>query len=172
MLQWGCAGRTDRHDEPYSSRHSSRPVEYYYYPDDEVYYDPVRRVYYWPIRGGEWESGPNLPAAIHLNRSDRVTVRVDTDRPYLRHDVTRRRYPGVVVRDRDRTPPPRYKYLYYPRHAVYLDPVRHRYYWYDDGRWEDHERPPRGLAEDSEKPIEVELDTPTPERPPDMRVPD
>ena len=169
--QWGCASK----ERTYSSSRYSRPVEYYYYPADEVYYDPVQRVYYWPTRDGEWLSGPRLPAAIDIDRSDRVTVRIDGDRPYIRHVDTRRRYPGAVVddhdrdHDHDRGRPERYKFLYYPRHAVYLDPVTHRYFWWEDGRWEDHERPPRGLSEDRERPIEVELDTPTPEDPPDVR---
>ena len=65
--------------------------DYYYYPDEEVYFYPVTGVYFW-FGGGGWHSGPHLPGGIVLH--DRVSVRLNSPRPYEHHEEMRSRYPS------------------------------------------------------------------------------
>jgi len=72
---------------------------YVYYPEEEVYYVPEARVYWWSD-GGEWRSGPAVPAAITLGAS--MNLDVDARDPWRHHDVIVARFPGHKHRDRDR----------------------------------------------------------------------
>lgn len=63
---------------------------YMYYPDCQVYYAPERRVYYWQD-GPQWAWGPVLPPAFILGPS--VSIRMDSDRPYIRHRYYVEHYP-------------------------------------------------------------------------------
>ncbi len=65
--------------------------DYYYYPDEEVYFYPGTGVYFW-FGGGGWHSGPHLPGGIVLH--DRVSVRLNSARPYEQHAGVRTRYPA------------------------------------------------------------------------------
>ena len=64
--------------------------DYYYYPDEEVYFYPATGVYFW-FGGGGWHSGPHLPVGIVLH--DRVSVNLNTRRPYEQHGRIRAQYP-------------------------------------------------------------------------------
>ena len=64
--------------------------DYYYYPDEEVYFYPVTGVYFW-FGGGGWHSGRRLPGGMVLH--DRVSVRLNSARPYEQHESIRARYP-------------------------------------------------------------------------------
>jgi hypothetical protein len=65
--------------------------DYYYYPDEEVYFYPATGVYFW-FGGGGWRSGRSLPSTIVLH--DRVSVNLNTRRPYEQHNDIRTRYPA------------------------------------------------------------------------------
>ena len=65
--------------------------DYYYYPDEEVYFYPATGVYFW-YGGGGWRSGGRLPPGFVLH--DRVSVRLNSLRPYEGHGELRARYPG------------------------------------------------------------------------------
>lgn len=65
--------------------------DYYYYPDEEVYFYPVTGVYFW-FGGGGWHSGPHLPSGVVLH--DRVSVNLNTGRPYEQHEQIRTHYPA------------------------------------------------------------------------------
>jgi hypothetical protein len=65
--------------------------DYYYYPDEEVYFYPATGVYFW-FGGGGWHSGPHVPDGIVLH--DRVSVNLNTARPYEHHEDVRTRYPS------------------------------------------------------------------------------
>src|SRR5580698_10089457 len=65
--------------------------DYYYYPDEEVYFYPATGVYFW-FGGGGWHNGRNLPRNIVLH--DRVSVNLNTRRPYEQHENIRTRYPS------------------------------------------------------------------------------
>jgi hypothetical protein len=66
--------------------------DYYYYPDCEVYFYPVTGTYWW-IDGGVWISGPRPPAQFVLREDARVTVRLNSERPWTEHRTVIRRYP-------------------------------------------------------------------------------
>jgi len=75
--------------------------DYYYYPDEEVYLYPATGVYFW-FGGGGWHSGRSLPAGIVLH--DRVSVNLNTRRPYERHEDVRTRYPAHRTAPRPEEP--------------------------------------------------------------------
>jgi hypothetical protein len=64
--------------------------DYYYYPDEEVYFYPATGVYFW-FGGGGWHSGPHVPGGIVLH--ERVSVRLNSPRPYEQHETIRTQYP-------------------------------------------------------------------------------
>ena len=53
---------------------------YYYYPDEGIYYDISLSLYYWQDNNG-WHNDRRPPRHIVPKRR----VRLETDRPYLRH---------------------------------------------------------------------------------------
>ncbi len=60
--------------------------EYVYYRDHDIYFAPADKTYYWQ-KNGEWQSGPELPLASRsFVTSGGVSIELDTDRPYTRHD--------------------------------------------------------------------------------------
>ncbi|WP_018972824.1 hypothetical protein [Rudaea cellulosilytica] len=59
---------------------------YMYYADHDIYFAPDTRTYYW-LSNGSWRSGRVLPPEDEAYiRSGGVTVELDTERPYERHD--------------------------------------------------------------------------------------
>ena len=73
---------------------------YYYYPDEEVYFDPVARLYWWK-EDGEWHSGDEVPARIHLRERDRVILDVPESEPWRHHEVIIKEYPRHHRHDED-----------------------------------------------------------------------
>jgi len=71
--------------------------DYYYYPEEEVYFYPTTGVYFW-FGGGGWHSDRHLPAGIVLH--DRVSVNLNSHRPYEHHEDMRARYPAHRVAPR------------------------------------------------------------------------
>jgi hypothetical protein len=67
--------------------------DYHYYPDSEVYYYPSSSVYYWRDND-RWVNGRTLPSHFHVNNERHVSLRLNTERPFERHDENRRLYPG------------------------------------------------------------------------------
>ena len=59
---------------------------YMYYADHDIYFAPKTRTYYW-LSNGSWRSGTVLPPEDEAYvRSGGVTVELDTEHPYERHD--------------------------------------------------------------------------------------
>ena len=59
---------------------------YVYYPEHDIYFAPESKTYYW-MSNGNWISGTTLPPEdMPYVRSKGVTIELDTDRPYERHD--------------------------------------------------------------------------------------
>jgi hypothetical protein len=75
--------------------------DYYYYPNEEVYFYPATSVYFW-LGGGGWHSGRRPPAGIVLH--DRVSVNLNTRRPYEHHQDVRTRYPAHQAAPRPEEP--------------------------------------------------------------------
>lgn len=74
---------------------------YVYYPEHDIYFAPDSKTYFW-MSGGKWISGTNLPPEdLPYVRSRGVTIELDTDRPYERHDYVIAHYKNKVDRDDD-----------------------------------------------------------------------
>ena len=84
MLSAGCV--YDPYYGPPPHRHYyPHYYDYYYYPYANVYFRFTTGTYYY-LDGGVWISTRVLPPHIHIDASNRVRIRVDSDRPYLKHD--------------------------------------------------------------------------------------
>jgi len=60
--------------------------KYVYYRDRDIYFAPETKTYYW-LANGTWTSGTVLPAdAQAYVKSGGVTIELDVDKPYERHD--------------------------------------------------------------------------------------
>jgi len=59
---------------------------YVYYADHDIYFAPDTKTYYWKSNGS-WTSGQTLPAEdTAFVRSKGISIELDTDKPYERHD--------------------------------------------------------------------------------------
>ena len=68
------------------------PYDYYYYPYSRVYFSISTGYYYYPD-GANWIKVRVLPSHYYLDTRDRVTVKMKSnDRPYISHNVHRKRY--------------------------------------------------------------------------------
>ncbi|MBW2066828.1 MAG: hypothetical protein JRJ03_18115 [Deltaproteobacteria bacterium] len=65
---------------------------YHYYPAAQVYFDIGRRVYFY-MDGSSWRMSVSLPAHLRVSLGDRVTIEMDTDRPYVKHQTHKKKYP-------------------------------------------------------------------------------
>ncbi len=72
---------------------------YYYYPGACVYFDIEREVYFYRV-GAEWRTAATLPAHMYLDGGSRVTLDLETPRPYEVHARVVKRHPPkrVVVK--------------------------------------------------------------------------
>jgi hypothetical protein len=78
---------------PWAPAHGYRAKhKYRYYPNSSVYYDSARGVYFYYDRD-EWHIKSLLPDWIRIDKSDYVTIEMDTDRPYEFHSDVYRKYP-------------------------------------------------------------------------------
>ena len=59
---------------------------YVYYGDHDIYFAPESKTYYW-MANGTWRSGFELPPESQSYvRNGGITIELDTDRPYERHN--------------------------------------------------------------------------------------
>lgn len=153
--------------------------EYVYYGDHEIYFRPETKTYYWR-ENGTWKSGIELPAASRrFATTGGVTIELDTERPYERHDevVTRYRTTNpssnttterVVQTNPDgssttTTTTTKQKYDYYGDHDIYFAPERKTYYWRENGRWVSGTTlPPASRSFVTSGGMTIELDTELP----------
>ena len=78
---------------PWAPAHGYRAkYRYHYYPSSYVYYDLGRKLYFY-YDGGNWQVSVSLPARIHIDIGDYVTLEMNTGRPYDYHSEVFRRYP-------------------------------------------------------------------------------
>lgn len=90
---------------PWAPAHGWRAKHHYtYYPEGEIYYAPESRVWFW-LDGGNWRSGVSLPVDFQgYVRTGGVSIELDADQPYVRHDYVIEHYGGRPPRhgrDRD-----------------------------------------------------------------------
>ena len=58
--------------------------DYYFYPSAHVYFNFSTGFYYYPS-GKSWKRSKVLPPHIHLDSRERVTTRIEGDKPYLKN---------------------------------------------------------------------------------------
>src|SRR5258706_3232440 len=69
---------------------------YVYYRDHDIYYAPDTRTYYWSA-DGSWHWGDAVPEVWRREVAHGgVTVELDTDRPYERHEYVVAHYKNPV----------------------------------------------------------------------------
>ena len=75
---------------------------YVYYPEHDIYFAPETKTYYYQV-GGNWTSGTVLPPEdMPYIRSRGVSIELDTDRPYERHDYVIAHYKNKLHEKLDR----------------------------------------------------------------------
>lgn len=153
---------------------------YVYYRDHEIYFRPETKVYYWK-ESGKWQSSSVLPShASGYVTSGGVTVALDTERPYERHDMVVTKYSSTSTDSQgdttttEKTVNPdgssttvttttKRKYVYYADHDIYFAPENKTYYWRADGRWQSgSELPVASRGHVTSGGISIELDTDRP----------
>ena len=78
---------------PWAPAHGYRAkYRYHYYPSSYVYYDLGRKLYFY-YDGGNWQLSVSLPASIHIDIGDYVTLEMNTGKPYEYHSEVLKRYP-------------------------------------------------------------------------------
>ena len=65
---------------------------YHYYPDASVYFDTGRSVYFYLDSAGAWRMTVSLPQSLKVRLGDNVTIEMETDRPYTKHDEHKKIY--------------------------------------------------------------------------------
>jgi hypothetical protein len=65
---------------------------YWYYPDSYVYFDTNRGVYFY-LEDNNWRVSVSLPRYVQVNLGDHVAIEMDTDKPYIRFDEDRKKFP-------------------------------------------------------------------------------
>ncbi len=65
--------------------------DYYYYPSVRVYFQFTSGFYYYHDHQ-RWVQTRVLPPHIHIDTRDRVRIRIDSDRPYVKHKEHHRIY--------------------------------------------------------------------------------
>jgi len=74
---------------------------YVYYADHDIYFAPETKTYYWQDNG-RWISGTTLPPQDQaFVRSKGISIELDTDKPYERHDYVIAHYKNHHDRDDD-----------------------------------------------------------------------
>ena len=75
---------------------------YIYYPEHDIYFAPESMTYYWNSNG-KWLSGTTLPPEdLPYLRSRGISIELDADRPYERHDYVIAHYKNKTDHDDDR----------------------------------------------------------------------
>jgi len=87
-----CAAQPALADNPMPADQSTTTTttvtkrHYVYYPEHDIYFAPESKTYYWQSNGN-WISGTTLPPEdLPYVRTRGVSIELDTDRPYERHD--------------------------------------------------------------------------------------
>lgn len=74
---------------------------YVYYADHDIYFAPDTKTYYWKSNG-RWTSGHTLPPEdTAFVRSKGISIELDTDKPYERHDYVIAHYKNHRDHDDD-----------------------------------------------------------------------
>ena len=66
--------------------------QYRYYPSSYVYFDVERKVYFY-LEGGNWRVSARLPAQVHIDVGEAVSVSLETDTPYTHFKEHKTQFP-------------------------------------------------------------------------------
>ena len=98
----GYTSSANAEPPPWAPAHGYRAKhQYHYYPSSHAYYDTERKLYFY-LEGENWRFGASLPAGIRLDVGDRVSLGMDTDKPYEFHTDIVKQYPGVKPKEKDK----------------------------------------------------------------------
>ena len=65
---------------------------YKYFPSAQVYFDVSRNVYFF-LDGNQWRMSVSLPDRLRLKIGEYVEISTDTDKPYEKFNVHKKKYP-------------------------------------------------------------------------------
>jgi len=82
---------------PWAPAHGRRAKEvryhYHYYPASGVYFNVSTGSYFY-LNGGTWQMAMTLPSTVVLDRSDSVTLELETETPYIFYEEHKVKYKG------------------------------------------------------------------------------
>jgi hypothetical protein len=85
---------------PWAPAHGKRAkYNYQYYPSTQIYYDSGRSIYFY-FNNGEWQASTRLPGQIQLGSGNKITLAMNTDKPYQYHSQVIKRYPPGHIKNR------------------------------------------------------------------------
>ncbi|GAA0406081.1 hypothetical protein GCM10009133_13410 [Cocleimonas flava] len=148
-----------------------QPYDYYYYPQSRIYLNISTGYYFYPYKN-RWRKVRSLPRSYHLDRRDRVKIRIKSkDRPYARHSEHRKKYvPRRYNRDqryyrdknkyKNRTKvkvKSTYDYYYYPGSRVYYNAKSGYYYYPGRKSWKRTKRVPKNYRLNHKERVKVKV---------------
>jgi hypothetical protein len=78
---------------PHAPAHGYRAKHtYQYYPQSGIYFDVHRKMYFY-LEGDRWQVSVSLPDRLRVRLGEHVTLKMETDRPYIKYDEHKRKYP-------------------------------------------------------------------------------
>ena len=85
---------------PHAKAHGYRAkYSYRYYPSARVYYDVDRKAYFH-LEGSSWRISVSLPTVLRVQLGDYVTLEMDSDKPYVKFEEHKKRYPPGHLKKR------------------------------------------------------------------------
>lgn len=83
VLLTGCVYDPIYYGPPPHTSYHPHYYDYYFYPSVQVYFHFTTGFYYY-LDGRTWIRTRVLPPHIHIDTRDRVQIRIDSDKPYLK----------------------------------------------------------------------------------------
>jgi len=78
---------------PHAPAHGYRAKHRYrYYPAVSVYFDIDRKTYFY-LDGESWRVAVELPERLRVRLGEPVTIEMESDRPYEKHEEHKKRFP-------------------------------------------------------------------------------
>ena len=87
----GCVHDPAYYGPPAHTHYYPHYYDYYFYPSVQVYFHFTTGLYYY-LDDGIWISSRILPPYIHITDKDRVRIRIESDKPYLKFPAHKRLY--------------------------------------------------------------------------------
>ena len=101
-FRWGgMEGTKAGGPPPHAPAHGYRAKYHYkYFPSAQVYFDASRNVYFF-LDGNQWRMSVSLPDRLRLKIGEYVEISTDTDKPYEKFNVHKKKYPpGQLKKDK------------------------------------------------------------------------